>query len=247
MHFISETVSDGVSEQLFTLGDIPGVLWTPAGATGPRPLVLVGHGGGQHKRAPGVVGRANRYVTQCGFAVAAIDAPSHGDRPQSEEHQRFSATIRERAAAGQPVGPLIPGYNATVAARAVPEWRETLDALQRLDQIGTGGPVGYAGLSMGGAVGVRLAAADSRITAAVLGLVASDGLTEAAASITIPVEFLLQWHDEAVPLESGLALFDAFASAEKTLHANAGQHRDVPLFEADSSARFFARHLLGGT
>lgn len=37
MHFISQTVSDGVSEQLFTLGDIPGVLWTPAGATGPRP------------------------------------------------------------------------------------------------------------------------------------------------------------------------------------------------------------------
>jgi hypothetical protein len=32
MHFISETVSDGVSEQLFTLGDIPGVLWTPAEA-----------------------------------------------------------------------------------------------------------------------------------------------------------------------------------------------------------------------
>ena len=54
---------------------------------------------------------------------------------------------------------------------------------------------------MGGAVGVRLAAAETRITAAVLGLVASDGMTEAAASITIPVEFLLQWHDEAVPLE----------------------------------------------
>jgi dienelactone hydrolase len=245
MHFISQTVSDGVSEQQFTLGDIPGVLWTPAEATGPHPLVLVGHGGGQHKAAPGVVGRARRYVTECGFAAASIDAPSHGDRPQSEEHQRFSMVIRERIAAGEPVGPLIPGYNATIAAQAVPEWRETLDALQRLDQIGAGGPVGYTGLSMGGAVGVRLAAAEPRITAAVLGLVASDGLIEAAASITIPVEFLLQWNDEAVPLESGLALFGAFASAEKTLHANAGLHRDVPLFEVDSSARFFARHLLG--
>jgi dienelactone hydrolase len=247
MHFICQTVSDGVSEQLFTIGGIPGVLWTPAGTTGPRPLVLVGHGGGQHKRGPGVVGRAHRYVTNLGFAVAAIDAPSHGDRAQSEEHQRFTAEIRERAAAGEPVGPLIPGYNAAIAAQAVPEWRETLDALQRLDQIGAGGPVGYAGLSMGGAVGVRLAAAEPRITAAVLGLVASDGLTEAAASITIPVEFLLQWDDEAVSLESGLALFGAFASAEKTLHANAGLHRDVPLFEAESSTRFFARHLLGGT
>jgi dienelactone hydrolase len=220
------------------------VLWTPAEATGPHPLVLVGHGGGQHKTAPGVVGRARRYVTECGFAAASIDAPSHGDRPQSEEHQRFSAVLRERMAAGESVGPLIPGYNTTIAAQAVPEWRETLDALQRLDQIGAGGPVGYTGLSMGGAIGVRLAAAEPRITAAVLGLVASDGLTEAAASIRIPVEFLLQWNDEAVPLESGLALFGAFASTEKTLHANAGQHRDVPLFEVDSSARFFARHLL---
>src|ERR1700735_2959241 len=131
MHFISETVSDGVSEHLFTVGDIPGVLWAPAGATGPRPLVLVGHRGGQHKRAPRVVRRANRYVTQCGFAVAAIDAPSHGDRPQSEEHQRFSATLRERAAAGEPIGPLIPGYNATIAAQAVPEWRGTPGAVQR--------------------------------------------------------------------------------------------------------------------
>jgi hypothetical protein len=27
MHFMSETVADGVSERLFTVGDIPGVLW----------------------------------------------------------------------------------------------------------------------------------------------------------------------------------------------------------------------------
>jgi dienelactone hydrolase len=247
MHFLSKTVCDGVSEQLFTLGDIPGVLWAPAGAAGPRPLVLLGHGGGQHKKAPGIAARAHRYVTQCGFAVAAIDAPSHGDRPPTGEHQRFAAAIRERTAAGEPVGPLIPGYNATIAEQAVPEWRDTLDALQRLDHIGAGGPVGYAGLSMGGAVGVRLAAADSRITAAAVGLVSSDGLTDAAATITIPVEFLLQWHDEVVPRQSGLALFDAFASPEKTLHANSGRHQEVPAFEVESSVRFFARHLLSGT
>ncbi|GAA1345253.1 hypothetical protein GCM10009647_089740 [Streptomyces sanglieri] len=37
--------------------------------------------------------------------------------------------------------------------------------------------------------------------------------------------------------ESGLALFDAFASKEKTLHANAGKHFGFPRFEADSAAR----------
>ena len=40
-----------------------------------------------------------------------------------------------------------------------------------------------------------------------------------------------------------LALFDALASAEKTLHANPGRHGEIPAFELDSSLRFFARHL----
>jgi hypothetical protein len=39
--------------------------------------------------------------------------------------------------------------------------------------------------------------------------------------------------------------FGAFASGEKTLHANPGRHTGVPAFELDSSERFFARHLLG--
>jgi len=58
----------------------------------------------------------------------------------------------------------------------------------------------------------------------------------------------VQWDDELVPRDSGLALFDAFASREKTLHANPGRHTGVPAFELDSSERFFTRHLVeGGT
>jgi hypothetical protein len=49
MRFTSEASSDGVCEQLFTLGEIPGVLWTPEGAAGTRPLIVMGHGGGEHK------------------------------------------------------------------------------------------------------------------------------------------------------------------------------------------------------
>jgi hypothetical protein len=59
-------------------------------------------------------------------------------------------------------------------------------------------------------------------------------------------EFLLQWDDELVPREAGLALFDAFASREKTLHANPGRHTEVPAFELESSARFFTRHSVEG-
>jgi dienelactone hydrolase len=242
MRFTSQTTVDGVSEHLFTLDDVPGVLWAPAGASGPRPLVLLGHGGGQHKKFPGVVARARRYVTSCGFAVAAIDAPGHGDRPRTEQDERSMAFIREGVAAGEPVGPYLARDNAARATRAVPEWRATLDALQELGVAG--GPVGYLGLSMGSAIGIPLAAAEPRITAAVFGLAGHEALAEAAAGVRIPVEFLLQWDDEMVPRDAGLALFDAFASPEKTLHANPGPHRGVPGFEVASSERFFTRHLV---
>jgi hypothetical protein len=35
----------------------------------------------------------------------------------------------------------------------------------------------------------------------------------------------------------------AFASKEKTLHANAGAHKELPRFESDSAVRFFGCHL----
>jgi hypothetical protein len=66
-----------------------------------------------------------------------------------------------------------------------------------------------------------------------------------ATRVTIPVQIVLQWDDELVPRLSGLALFDAFASSEKTLHANSGRHAEVPRFEIESAERFFTRHLAG--
>jgi pimeloyl-ACP methyl ester carboxylesterase len=243
VRFISETTSNGVSERHFTINDIPGVLWSPADATTERPLVLLGHGGGQHKKAPGVEARAQRFVTACGYAVAAIDAPGHGDRPRTEQDERFFQNIRKLMAAGELIGPDITDHDAGLASRAVPEWRATLDALQALEFVGTDGPVGYWGVSLGSAIGVPFVAAEPRVTAAVFGLAAHQALAEAAAQVTVPIEFLLQWHDELVPRDSALALFDAFASEEKTLHANPGRHTAVPLFELDSSIRFFSRHL----
>jgi dienelactone hydrolase len=247
MRFTSETSSDGVREQLFTLGDIPGVLWSPDGpaSAAGRPLVLVGHGGGQHKTAPGVAARARRFVTACGFAVAAIDAPGHGGRPRTGEDERLIASFRKRMAAGELAGPDLDRYHAGLAERAVPEWQATLNALQQPDCLGASGPVGYGGMSLGSHIGIPLAAAEPRISAAAFGLAGAETLAATAARVTVPVEFVLQWDDELVPRDSGLALFDAFASAEKTLHANPGRHAEVPKFEADSSARFFARHLAG--
>ncbi|MEU9475975.1 alpha/beta hydrolase [Streptomyces sp. NPDC048191] len=243
VQFTAETTSNGVVERDFTVGEIPGVLWSPASGPDRAPLVLMGHGGGTHKKWPAMTGRAHLLVTRCGFHVACIDAPGHGDRPRTAHDEQEIAALFEAREAGEPEGPVVVRYNAHLAERAVPEWQATLDALQELPEIGADGPVGYFGLNMGTAIGVPLAAADSRITAAVFGLHWPDALAETAKQITIPVEFDMQWDDEHIPRESALALFDAFASHEKTLHANAGRHKQTPRFEADSAVRFFARHL----
>jgi hypothetical protein len=57
MTITSQAMSDGVFEQLFLLGDIPGALWTAGGTDGTRPLIVMGHGGGQHKKAPSIADR----------------------------------------------------------------------------------------------------------------------------------------------------------------------------------------------
>ena len=246
MRFTSQTSFDGVTEQLFTptftFGEIPGVLWTPDGAARSRPLILMGHGGGQHKKAPGIVARARRFAAECGFAVAAVDAPAHGDRPRSEEHDRIIAEMRTRMQTWEEVTPVLAELHTLLAGQSVPEWRAVLDAVQELDHVGAG-PVGYWGMSLGCGLGVPFIAAEPRIRAAVLGLNGAETSAEAAAQITVPMEFLVQWDDERVPRTASLALFDLFASAEKTLHANPGKHAEVPMFELDSTLRFFTRHL----
>jgi hypothetical protein len=148
MHFVSETSSDGVIEQLFMLGEIPGVLWTPVGAVGTRPLILAGHGGGAHKKAPGVASLAYRLVVECGFAVVAADVPNHGERPKNEEYHRIATENGACVKAGEEPAPLLASFHALVARQTVPEWRAVLDAVQELPHVGTG-PVGYWGARLG--------------------------------------------------------------------------------------------------
>ena len=86
MDFTSELLlDDGVVEREFTLGEVPGILWTPGSgsgsepeSSGPAPLILIGHNGGLHKRLPRLVARARYFAAGHGFAAAAIDAPGTG-------------------------------------------------------------------------------------------------------------------------------------------------------------------------
>ena len=205
----------------------------------------MGHGGGQHKKAPGIVARAARFAAEGEFAVAAIDAPNHGDRPKDEKFTRAAMDMRARLASGEDPATAVAGMHELLAGQAVADWRGVITAIQQLDQVGAG-PVGYSGFSLGAGLGVPLLAAEPRIRAAVLGLLGVTGLAETAARITIPVQFLLQWDDGLVPRDQGLALFDALGSADKTLHANPGGHGQVPPPETGDTLRFFARHLGAG-
>ncbi|MFD0526602.1 dienelactone hydrolase family protein [Kitasatospora arboriphila] len=242
MRFISDSSSHGVREQLFELEGVPGVLWAPEGAAGSRPLIVMGHGGGQHKKAPDIETRARRLAAECGFAVVAVDVPGHGGLPVDEEFDRIATENRARVEAGEDLARLIAEFQALVSRRTVPEWRSLLDAVQQLEHVGAG-PVGYWGVSLGCGLGVPFVAAEPRVRAAVLGLGGALASAGDAARITVPVEFLLQWDDERVPRAAALALFDALGSVEKTLHANPGRHSEVPDYELDSTLRFFARHL----
>ena len=239
MRFTSEQrLDDGVLEREFPLGEIPGVLWTPGSA--PAPLILSGHNGGLHKRLPRLVARARHYAAEYGFAVAAIDAPGHGDRPRSAVDEQARADLRRALQAGEPVDEIVDAFIVPLVERAVPEWRTTLDVLLSLPAIGS--PVGYEGMT---AIGIRLAMVEPRISAVVFfaGGFVPDVLREAARQVTMPLQFLLQWDDEGMERQPTLELFDAFGTREKTLHANLGGHGGVPWFEVDDAARFFARHL----
>lgn len=245
MHFTSEQrLDDGVIEREFTLGDIPGILWTPASASAsaPAPLILLGPPPlGLRKMYPRLVARARHSAAE-GFATATIELPGSGDRPRLPAVDQARADLRRALEAGEPVSDeiidalILPGVE-----KAVPEWQATLDALLSLPEVG--GPVGYSGGVI--SIGVRLAVVEPRISAAVLfaGSFVPRAIIEEARQVTIPLHVLLQWDDEGNDRQAALDLFDAFGSKEKSLNANMGGHTGVPQSAGDAAGQFLTRHL----
>ena len=245
MHFTSEQrLDDGVLEREFTLGEIPGILWTPGSvsASAPVPLILLGHPPlGLRKMYPRLVARA-LYSAAEGFATATIELPGSGDRPRWPAVEQARADLRRAMEAGEPVSDeIVDALVLPLVDKAVPEWRAALDALLSLPEIG--GPVGYSGGVI--SIGIRLAVVEPRIVAAGFFAVSfvPRALFDEARRVTIPLHVLLQWDDEGNDRQAALDLFDAFGSKEKSLHANMGGHTGVPQFAGDAAAQFFTRHL----
>lgn len=239
MHLTSERLlDDGVLEREFTVGDVPGILWTPAAT--PAPLILMGHPGGLRSMHPRLAARA-RLSAASGLATAAIELPGGGDRPRLPELEEARAELRVALAAGAPVEAIVDRLVLPLVAAAVPEWQRTLDALLGLPDVRE--PVGYSGGPI--AVGIRLCLVEPRIVAAGLfaGSYVPRVMFDEARLVTIPLHVLLQWDDQGNDRQLALELFDSFGSAEKTLQANMGGHRGVPPHAGQDAARFFARHL----
>jgi dienelactone hydrolase len=238
MDIVSETAKHGVVERRFDLkvGDdvVPGMLWLPEGAGGTRPKVLFGHGGSQHKKVAHIRSFAKRLADH-GWASIAIDGPDHGDRVPADRRGE------------NPLRNLTGEQLKHRQLQAVAEWRATLDAVEQLSDVGSG-PTGYWGVSMGTIFGVPLLAEEPRISCAVLGLMGAGagGRTyeEKAKSITIPLQFIVQWQDELITPDRCVALYETFGSQEKMLIANQGAHAAVPPHVFPINDAFFQRHLL---
>jgi hypothetical protein len=217
LNFIAETSWDGVVDRSFTVGEVPGVLWSPA-CVAPGARFCSWATGVACTTACRASWRARQAVVRDRFHVAGIDAPGLGDRARSHQDQRWVDALLRAREEGEPFAPIIAPFNSSLAERAAPEWRTTADARQSLPEIGADEPIGG-------------------------GFVYAD-VPEAARRVTIPIEFLLPWGDAEIDRESGLALFDTFASEDKTLHGFPGSHFRLPAERIDT--RFFARQLGNG-
>jgi hypothetical protein len=81
MQFTSEQrLGDGLLEREFTLGENPGILWTPVSA--PAPLILVGHPGGLHQMYPRL--RGGPGTTRRASERAPRARPPRGDGGRSD-------------------------------------------------------------------------------------------------------------------------------------------------------------------
>jgi pimeloyl-ACP methyl ester carboxylesterase len=266
MEWLDDASERGVRERGFSLtrGDhaVPGVLWSPADAPA-RAIVLLGHGGGVHKRALGMPGQARSFVRHEQFAAVCIDAVGHGDRLPDGDREEAEAIARLQARGADMTSPefrAVRRDRTPIDDRSfdtmVGDWSAVLDAM--LAEVGDV-PAGYAGFSMGSIYGTPLVAGEARIRAAALGL---SGVTESSegpmaaisarlavdsARVECPVLFLVQADDEVVPRDAAYRQFGLLGSIHKRMHVNAGRHMQVPRDETPFIELFLATHLCGGS
>jgi len=240
----ADTTGDvGVRERDFVVdvdGEaIPGVMWGPADATGPLPLVLMGHGGQSNRRSDRMQAIGRRLARRQGFLAASIDQIGHGDRghmPQADDTEYRALWQR-------------PG----LMEESTRQWRAVAHVLAALPEVDAA-RIGYWGLSMGTMFGMTVVAEEPLIRAAVLGLASLTGSSvdrsgirptfEAAApKITCPVMWVVQWDDERFDRDGSIALYNLLGTTNKRLIAFPGLHAEAPDESTALTREFLGREL----
>jgi dienelactone hydrolase len=214
---------------------VPALVVTPEGASGPRPVIMLGHGAGGSKDEPQMQSIARWLVRRESFAVAIIDGPVHGER---------------RADGGDAVG-----VQAREAMRSrevyeemAVDWQRTVDACGELPDV-SNDRAAYLGFSMGTVLGVPAVAAEERFRCAVFAIGGVLGsrpnvLEEAARTISRPVLMINQTEDEIFSRESAFHLYDAL-SGPKRVFFYPGGHTGVPREAMERVREFLHAHLAG--
>lgn len=208
----------GVVERAFRGEGSAGIVWSPEVAFGPTPLVLLG----STAPAPAVDGRvprAEQLARTFGFHAAVVADAADAPMPAAWESRREE--------------------------RRADRWRAAIDALQLLPGVDEDRLVGLRGMGADAATALRVAASDTRVGAATIGAVAATpSLLALAGVVRVPVQVLLPWDDPDLDRTAGLAVFEAIASADKSLRVHLGTRHALPADETDETAWFLARHLL---
>lgn len=224
--------------------NVPGVAWyaVSPSPSGPAPVVLLGHGGRDHKTSDRMHRLATRLVGEHGFNVVAIDGPFHGERSPGPGFDYQAAMAAEGV--------------EVVTDRVVQEWLDMLEAIDDHPALSCR-TLGYLGFSQGSRFGLPLVAElGPRLRGAVLGryglrpsgmlhpgLDVEAHTLAAAGRVTQPVLFHAEWEDEIFPRDAQVALFDALASDDKTLYARNGRHGSSRPEDETTWLSFLARHL----
>ena len=244
----TQQLAGGIIERRFAVAGaggrpVPGVLWTREGAPGGTqsgtPLVLLGHGGGGSKDAPGNLEARDDFTGQRGIATAAIDGPVHGDRgPVTDSADPAYAAMWR---------------SPTVIDDMSTDWARTLDALLALGEFDAQA-IGYSGLSMGTMFGLPYVASDPRITAAVLGKCGLRGtsidrsgiggrLAADAPRVMCPVLYHVQWDDAQFDRDSAFELYGLIGAADKRLQSIPGPHGGFSPEATETMRTFLAGRL----
>ncbi|GAB4344181.1 MAG: hypothetical protein Kow0099_23360 [Candidatus Abyssubacteria bacterium] len=228
---------------------VPALLTLPSNTAPPYPVVLILHGVFGHKSSVNQRKRA-AFLTKAGYATLRIDGQYCG----------------ERAVPGGTIGL----HNQHVYRNRDAMIQTAIDLMRSIDYLISRNDIakeriGFAGFSMGGAIGTLFCAHEPRIRAVVLGITGGDfskfnisaghdtqvsrayGLVDPMLSVhriaPRPLLMLNAEHDVVVPRAATEALFEAAGEPKRIIWYNCG-HAELPDEALREMVRFFDLHLL---